>query len=152
MEEFIIIGSIGFALLLTTSALVYETLAILWDHLPKLRIGRLRVAVVVAGVFATHIICIWLYALVYYILLNHADIGGFAGESIEAGYYGTDLFSVVYYSTITYTSLGFGDVIPTGGLRFLSGIETLNGLVLVGWTVSYAFLAMQHFWKFNIKQ
>ena len=33
----------------------------------------------------------------------------------------------VYYSFITYTTLGFGDVIPTGTLRFLTSLESLTG-------------------------
>ena len=149
MEEFLIIGLVGTALMLLTSGVVYETLAFIWDHLPKMRIGRRRIAVVLAGIFITHIISIWIYAIAYYLILHYTNLGGFAGDSIDAGYYGTDIFSVVYYSTVTYTSLGYGDIYPTGGFRFLAGMQTLNGLVLIGWTVSYAFIAMQKFWKIN---
>ena len=151
MNEFLVIGLIGTALIFITSGIVYETLALVWDRLPKMRIGRRRMILVIGAIFATHTLCIWVYGIAYYLLLNHANLGTLAGESFEAGHYGTDLFSAVYYSTITYTSLGFGDVFPTGGLRFLSGIETLNGLVLVGWTVSYAFIVMQKYWKFSDK-
>lgn len=147
MKEFLIIGLIGTMLMLLTSGVVYETLAFIWDRLPKMRIGRLRIAVVMSTIFATHIISIWLYAIAYYLILHYTNLGGFAGDSIDSGHYGTDIFSVAYYSTVTYTSLGYGDIYPTGGLRFLAGIETLNGLVLVGWTVSYAFMAMLKFWR-----
>lgn len=149
MQEFFLIGLIGTILILLTSGVVYETLAILWKRLPRIRVGRLRIAIVIGFIFLVHILSIWIYGIAYYILLHHTDLGGFTGESIANGNYGNDLFSMVYYSTITYTSLGFGDMVPTLGFRFLSGIEGLNGLVLIGWTVSYAFLAMQKFWKLH---
>ena len=52
-----------------------------------------------------------------------------------------------YYSAVTYTSLGFGDVIPVGPLRLLSAIEALTGLVLIAWTASFAFFLMQRLWQ-----
>ena len=149
MEEFVIIGFIGVCLILFTSALVYETLALVWDYLPKMRIGRRRVIVVIGSIFAAHMLCIWVYAIAYYLLLHYTQLGGFTGISYEQGLYGTDLLSMMYYSTIAYTSLGFGDIVPIKGFRFLSGTETLNGLILIGWTVSYAFIAMQKYWKLH---
>jgi hypothetical protein len=52
-----------------------------------------------------------------------------------------------YYSAITYTSLGFGDVAPQGSLRLLAAVEAITGLVLIAWTASFAFLAMQNLWE-----
>ncbi len=149
MEDFIIANGIGTLLIFITSALVYETLAVLWHHLPSFPLGRLRVALVMTAIFLLHIIAIWLYGIVYYLLEHHTHLGGFVGESLLHTAHSRDLFSHVYFSSITYTSLGLGDIIPTGGMRFLTAIEVLNGLVLIGWTVSYAFLAMQRFWKFK---
>lgn len=149
MNEFLIVSSLGVVLLLLTSAVVYEALAVIWRYLPSMPIGRLRVAIVMASIFACHIVCIWIYGLAFWLLQHHSNLGRLVGESVNKGIYGTDLFSMVYYSTITYTSLGFGDIVPTGGFRLLSGIEVLNGLVLIGWTVSFAFLAMQRYWKFR---
>jgi hypothetical protein len=61
---------------------------------------------------------------------------------------GTDLVwsSYFYYSAVTYTSLGFGDLTPTGTLRLLSAVEVLTGVVLVAWTASFLFLVMQKIW------
>lgn len=147
MNDFVITNAIGTLLLFLTSAFVYETLALLWQFLPRIHIGRLRVAIVMAAIFCCHIIAIWLYGLTYWYLDNYTDLGGFTGQSItEAGHI-HDLYGHIYFSSITYTSLGLGDIIPTGGMRFLTAIEVLNGLVLIGWTVTYAFLVMQRFWK-----
>jgi hypothetical protein len=52
-----------------------------------------------------------------------------------------------YYSAITYTSLGFGDIAPQGSLRILAAVEAITGLVLIAWTASFAFVAMQSLWE-----
>lgn len=54
--------------------------------------------------------------------------------------------SYLYYSTVAYTSLGIGDLYPAGHLRLISAMETLNGLVLIGWSTSFTFLAMRRYW------
>jgi hypothetical protein len=35
-------------------------------------------------------------------------------------------------------------------MRLITGIEALNGLLLIGWSASFTYLAMQKFW--NIKE
>jgi hypothetical protein len=54
-----------------------------------------------------------------------------------------------YFSVSTYTTLGVGDVVPIGPLRVVAGIESLTGLVLIGWSASYTYLVMEHTWKRN---
>ena len=51
-----------------------------------------------------------------------------------------------YFSITSYTTLGIGDLYPTGALRIISGIEALNGLVMAGWTASLTYLYMEKFW------
>ena len=51
-----------------------------------------------------------------------------------------------YFSAVTYTTLGFGDITPNGELRWIAAIEALTGLVLITWTASFAFLVMQELW------
>lgn len=52
----------------------------------------------------------------------------------------------LYFSAETYTSLGYGDVVPGGALRLLAGMEALNGLLLIGWSASFIYIAMERFW------
>ena len=44
-------------------------------------------------------------------------------------------------------ALGFGDVVPIGAIRLLAGTEALNGLLMIGWTASYAYITMERFWR-----
>ena len=53
---------------------------------------------------------------------------------------------VLYFSLITYTSLGYGDIAPLGPARLLAGIESLIGLGLIAWSASFTYLEMQHHW------
>ena len=59
---------------------------------------------------------------------------------------GSLLFAIAFSFT-TFTTLGFGDIVPHGDLRFLTGIESLTGLVLITWTASFLYLEMQRYWN-----
>ena len=52
----------------------------------------------------------------------------------------------VYFSAITNTTVGFGDFVPSGPVRFLAGMGALTGLVLITWSASFTFLEMQRYW------
>jgi hypothetical protein len=58
----------------------------------------------------------------------------------------TSFIDWLYFSSSTYTSLGFGDIVPVQDLRMLSSAEVLNGLVMIGWTISFTYLTMEKFW------
>ncbi len=51
-----------------------------------------------------------------------------------------------YFSTLTYTSLGFGDIVPLGVAGRLARSEALTGLVLIAWTASFTYFEMRAFW------
>lgn len=57
------------------------------------------------------------------------------------------ILTYAYFSTTTYTTLGYGDIIPTGPLRFLASVEALTGFLLVTWSASFTYLEMQRFWR-----
>ena len=48
-------------------------------------------------------------------------------------------FNALYFSMITFTTIGYGDYAPRGILRFFAGVEGLLGMVLISvFTVSFA--------------
>lgn len=124
----------------------YEMLYRLSRLMPTLHIKhRYRLVVGIFGALMAHITEIWMFAIGYYFLTHSISIGSLiafdSGESIHS------LMDCVYYSFITYTTLGFGDIIPTGTLRFLTGLESLTGLVLITWTASFMYFEMQKYWN-----
>ena len=119
----------------------FEVLRVTSAMLPRLHMpSRSKLIVVVASTFAAHVTEIALYAVVMYALLHGFDVG-------TLGLDGTPTFSsILYFSAETYTSLGYGDVVPHGTIRLLAGVEALNGLLLIGWSASFMFVAMERFW------
>lgn len=53
----------------------------------------------------------------------------------------------VYFSFVTFTTLGYGDITLMENWRLLSGIEALNGIMLVGWTTAMLFAVVQRAWQ-----
>ena len=59
---------------------------------------------------------------------------------------GSDLQSfeeAAYFSFVTYTTLGYGDITLSGPWRIMSGIEALNGVLLAGWSTALLFGLVQ---------
>ncbi len=129
-------------LVLATVVIHYEALRMTSRALPRLTAlaPRQRLVAVLVAIFAAHTVEVWVYGGAYLVLDRFIDIGGFKGEVPVA------LHDYVYFSTVTYSSLGYGDLYPTGGLRLVAGVEAINGLLLIGWSASYTYLAMIELW------
>ena len=57
-----------------------------------------------------------------------------------------DFETAVYFSSITYTSLGYGDLVLSGSWRILCGIQAMNGILLFGWSTALLFVLVQKMW------
>ena len=126
----IVVVAVCGLLVVATVTIHYEVLRGLSAALPALRIpSRGKLLVVIFATFLAHAVEIALYALAVHLL------GRFP------------LSVAFYFSAETYTSLGYGDVVPTGDLRLLAGVEALNGLLLIGWSASFIYIAMERFWR-----
>ena len=127
-------------LIVLTTVTHFEVLGLLSFMLPRLRIRpRVKLLVVMFAAFAAHGIEILLYGLFCYNLIHWLGVGALAGGN-------SSLENCLYFSAETFTSLGFGDIVPSGSLRLLAGIEALNGLLLIGWSASYVYISMERFW------
>jgi hypothetical protein len=54
-----------------------------------------------------------------------------------------DAKTAFYFSMVTYTSLGYGDIVLTGDWRAMSAIQAANGLIIFGWTTALIFAYIQ---------
>lgn len=133
------------ALLVTASTLLhYEVLRFLSAYVPLLRIRpRARLVAVIFGTFIGHLAGIAVYALAYFYLRDRFGLGNFGGKFVDT------FSSYFYFSAESYTSIGLGDIYPLGALRLITGIEALNGLLLIGWSASFTYLAMQRYWRIS---
>ena len=53
------------------------------------------------------------------------------------------LEEAIYFSFVTYTTLGYGDITLSGPWRIMSGIEAINGVLLAGWSTAALFALVQ---------
>lgn len=58
-----------------------------------------------------------------------------------------NLEKAVYFSFVTFTTLGYGDITLGPEWLLLSGIEALNGILLVGWSTAFLFAVLQRIWQ-----
>jgi hypothetical protein len=119
----------------------YEFLFRMTLLVPKLRAKhRFRIVLGVCGALLAHAIEVWIFAVAYYVMHRNPGWGELQGN------FSGSLLDCVYFSFTTFTTLGFGDIQPVGHLRYLTGIESLTGLVLITWTASFLFVEMQRYW------
>jgi hypothetical protein len=48
-----------------------------------------------------------------------------------------------YFSAETFSTAGYGDIVPERSLRIIAAIESLNGLLLLAWSGSFLFSLTQ---------
>ncbi len=119
----------------------YEFLFRLTLLMPKLKIKhRQRIVLGVIVALFAHTLEIFIFAIAYF-AMNQLEGWG----SLQGNFDGS-LADSVYFSFTTYTTLGFGDIEPFGGMRYLVGIESLTGLVLITWTASFLYIEMRQYW------
>ena len=122
----------------------YEILYRLSSYIPKMQIRhRFRIVVGVFGAIIAHSLEIWIFALAYHFMYWADGWGTFEGN------FSGSIWDCAYFSFTTFTTLGFGDIAPIGNLRYLTGIESLTGLVLITWTASFLYFEMRRYWDDN---
>jgi hypothetical protein len=97
--------------------------------------------VVITGVLLVHLIEILLFAAGFFVMHAYLGLGSVAGE------FNGSTLDYFYFSVTTYSTLGVGDLFPTGYIRLAAGVEALTGLVLIGWSASFTYLSMQRSWE-----
>lgn len=78
------------------------------------------ILVIVLALFAIHTIQIWMYAVLYYLL------GEF--QTFE---------TALYFSTSSFTTVGYGEIVLDERWRLVGAIESANGFILIGWSTAF---------------
>ena len=94
---------------------------------------------------------VWLLLRVFlWIVLLHLIQAGLWAVVYWLAHEVPTLETAVYFSLVTYTTIGFGDVVLGPGWRVLAGIEGLTGVLLIGWSTAFVFTIvhrMYEHWK-----
>lgn len=132
---------------LTTIAVVscvtvhYEGLRFLSDKLPMPKTHhRRRIIILIFSLLLIHMAEIWLFGVGYYIVQVVDGFDAFA-DGAKLG-----VLDCVYFSATVFTTLGIGDIVPIGPIRFMTGVEAVAGLTLITWSASYTLMEMLKTW------
>ena len=79
---------------------------------------------VVIGIFAVLTVEVWLWAAAYLVLGVMPDFE-----------------TALYFSTITFSTVGYGDVVPAHEWRQFAALEGVDGFLLIGWSTAYLIAA-----------
>ncbi len=149
-EREMVFSTHGLAVVVVTGIVVvacvllhYEVFALLQRALGSMHssVRRRRILLLMFGLLSLHIADVWLFGVGYYLLIDPHSMSRLVGLQ------GTGLLEFVYFSAVVYTTLGLGDLVPVGAIRFLTGTEALTGFLLITWSASFTFLEMQRVWK-----
>lgn len=99
---------------------------------PRLFRSILNTAIVL---LLLHIVEAWLWAVLYIILPGRAGL-----ENLQ------DAF---YFSVITFTTLGYGDVTLSQEWQLLSGLEAMIGITMFGLTTALLYAVVQKCWDIS---
>lgn len=136
-------GLIALFLVIACVLVHYEVLRLASANVPRLSGApgnrHSRLLVVIGAVLGAHFIELCLFSVAYAVMFAFG-LGEIGGEFQNTW---LDFF---YFSATSYTTLGVGDLFPHGGFRLVVGVEALTGFVLIGWSASFTYLAMEKFW------
>lgn len=131
-------GIISVTVLLHTIGLMILTRAIAdlgrWCRLDRHALGRtISMLATVLGLFAIHTVEIWVWALIY------VALGAFRG-----------VHDALYFSTTTFATIGYGDLVLEYDWRLLGALEGVNGFLLIGWSTAYLVAASTRHGPFRL--
>jgi hypothetical protein len=93
------------------------------------------------------------YTALFLLLLNffEAIIWGFTYYILPGITEFETLEKAIYFSLVTFTTLGYGEITISSNSRILSGFEAMNGVLLLGWTTAMMFSVLQFVMKETLK-
>lgn len=112
----VVIHTVGLILLTPAMAQIVK-----WFRLHRHGFGKsVAMVATVLGIFALHTVEVWFWAAIYF----------FIGAV-------PDFPSALYFSSATFSTVGYGDITLHPDWRLLSSLEGLNGFLLIGWSTAY---------------
>lgn len=109
---------------------------------------RIRIATLICGQFILHLTEICIFAVGFYVLAHYLEYGALLNIVYDGSpqFDPTSFSDYLYFSFVAYTTLGMGEIVPVGPIRFLTGMEAVGGLLLITWSASFTFIEMQRHW------
>lgn len=97
------------------------TSAVKWFRLHRHYFGKtVAMTTTVLGLFALHTVEVWLWA------------GAFVLVGAVEGFE-----DALYLSTVTFSTVGYGDVKADPAWRLFAALESVDGFILIGWSIAF---------------
>jgi hypothetical protein len=104
-----------------------------WFRLHRHAFGKtVAMVTTVLGLFAIHTVEVWSWAVAYFLTGALPDFR-----------------TALYFSTATFSTLGYGDIVLTPQWRLLGSLEGVNGFLLIGWSTAYLVAASTRYGPFR---
>lgn len=116
-------GAVLISLTVVIHAMCLELIIRAWRAVSieiEVRWRAISLSLTIIGIFAAHIVEIWVWAIFYYFV-----------EEIQ------NWESALYFSTSSFTTVGYGDLVLSEEWRLLGSIEAINGMILFGWSTAF---------------
>ena len=93
-------------------------------------------------------------AMVLALLVFLMSMAAFLESGLWAGFYVIvgalpSIEDAVYFSLVTFTTLGYGDVTLAAEWRVLAAFEAANGIIMFGWTTAIIVAAAQRLFLYH---
>ena len=111
----------GWVLALLARAVAGERQEEILHHSPPLSLrGAVFTLITVLALFILHGMEIWTYAALYLVIVAFANFE-----------------QALYFSTVSYAAIGYGDTSLPPQWQLLGAIEGINGVILLGWSTAF---------------
>jgi Ion channel len=105
-----------------------------WARLHRHGLGKtLAMVATVFGLFMIHTVEVWTWAGAYLVL--HA-VSNFP--------------DALYFSTVTFSTVGYGDITLSTQWRLFASLEGVSGFLLIGWSTAYLVAASTRYGPFRL--
>jgi len=120
--------------LLTWCVLVLRRLENSWQNRSRILRTSGPIAFVLAVIIAIHTIQVWIWAIVWVL-----------GDVLP------DWNSALYFSLVTFTTLGYGDIVLGDGLRIFGAFASVTGLLAFGLSTAFLVGLMTRMFEENLR-
>jgi len=83
---------------------------------------------------------------VWMVLLHLSEISVWAWAYVRSGAL-RDMQTALYFSAVTYTTTGYGDIVLPPPWRLDGGVEALTGILMCGWSTGFFFAIVNRLYE-----
>ena len=94
----------------------------------------------------------WLFVRLaaWMVLLHLAEITAWGLVYVWRGALG-DMTAALYFSAVTYTTTGYGDLVLPAEWRLVGAVEALTGILMSGWSTGFFFAVVNRLFEMNAR-